>query len=60
MKNNAHKSPEHDRWHRIVEGQIKDCARQHPEYFSNSTFEACLNSLAKRIVGEIVNGLSSR
>lgn len=51
-------SPIHDKWHRIVEGQIRNCMNCHPEWF-NFTTQAeksrCINSLAKRIVGEIVS-----
>lgn len=52
------KSPLHDKWHRRVEGQIRDCIFHHPEWFN---FEHgydrthCINSIAKRIVGEIVS-----
>ena len=39
-------------WSKRVAGQIRDCARQHPDYFNKHRFEACVNSLTKRIVGE--------
>lgn len=47
----------YDKWHRRVEGQIKDVMLHHPEWFNIADEEAkkwCINSLAKRIVGEIV------
>lgn len=50
-------SPLHDKWHRRVEGQINDCINAHGWWFSfeNDRDKAdCVNSLAKRIVGEIV------
>ena len=52
-------TPLHDKWHRIVEGQIRHCMSSHPEYFNfnfdcGSTKQTIINSLAKRIVGEIV------
>jgi hypothetical protein len=59
MKNKSHISLIHKKWHRIIEGQIKGCINEHPEYF-NITHEKrrgdIINSLAKRIVGEIVAG----
>lgn len=48
-------SPQHDFWHPRVEGQIR-----HPEWFTFKDDNArrdCVNSLAKRIVGEIVAGV---
>lgn len=50
-------TPLHDRWHRRVEGQIRDAMQAHPEWFnvtSDRQREVIVNSLAKRIVGEIV------
>lgn len=50
-------SPEHDFWTPRVEGQIRHTIGQHPEWFTFKTeFEkrTLVNSLAKRIVGEIV------
>lgn len=52
-------SPAHDYWHKRVEGQIKDCMNQHPQWFNYRNELAkrrIVNSLAKRIVGEIVVG----
>ncbi len=51
------KSPLHALWHRRVEGQIRSCMQEHPEWFNFSnegTRASCVSSLAKRIVGEIV------
>lgn len=53
-------TPAHDKWHRIVEGQLKDCIHHHPEWFNfkdEHEKKRCINSMAKRIVGEIVVGL---
>lgn len=50
-------SPLHDFWHPRVEGQIKHTIGRHPEWFKleNPTQKKfCINSLAKRIVGEII------
>lgn len=50
-------SPAHDRWHKIVEGQIRHTMGRHPEWFTFKDArekQNCVNSLAKRIVGEIV------
>ncbi len=50
-------SPLHDKWHKRVEGQIRDAMTSHPEWFNirDSQHKAfIINSLAKRIVGEIV------
>ncbi len=47
-------SPAHDFWHPRVEGQIRDAMHHHPEYFAPVARSAVVNSLAKRIVGEIV------
>ena len=50
-------SPLHDKWHRRVEGQIRDCMSSHPEWFVGVPEKQKIffvNSLAKRIVGEIV------
>ncbi len=52
-------TPLHNRWHRIVEGQIRDCVQAHPKWFNfkdDTDKKTCVNSLAKRIVGEIVAG----
>lgn len=49
----------YDFWHPRVEGQIRHTMNVHPEWFSFSTphtKEDCVNSLAKRIVDEIVAG----
>ncbi len=57
----ARKSPLHAMWHRRVEGQIRDCINSHSYWFNfKNAWErgACVNSLAKRIVGEIVEGAS--
>lgn len=53
MRNNSHLSPSHAFWHRRVEGQIKHCMNAHPEWFTGDR-GTIINSLAKRIVGEIV------
>lgn len=50
-------SPLHDKWHPRVEGQIKDCMNKHPDWFAHipkGEIYWFVNSLAKRIVGEIV------
>ena len=51
-------TPLHDFWHRRVEGQIRDTVYHHPEWFNvkkgSMECETLVNSLAKRIVGEIV------
>lgn len=55
---NRKKGSEYDKWHKRVEGQIRDCMASHPEYFADMdkrTRGNCINSLAKRIVGEIVS-----
>ena len=52
-----YKSPEHEQWHRRVEGQIRDCMHMHPRWFKDIAEEDRKNfrrSLAKRIVGEIL------
>jgi hypothetical protein len=57
VTNNRHLSPEHEKWHVRVEGQVRDCITQHPRWFKfkdDSDKSVCINSLAKRIVGEIV------
>jgi len=54
-------SPLHDKWHRIVEGQIRDVMKSHPEWFmplDDNLNKYRINSIAKRIVGEIVADLS--
>jgi hypothetical protein len=51
------RSPLHDYWHPRVEGQIRHTIGQHPEWFAFKSpvhQRACVISLAKRIVGEIV------
>jgi hypothetical protein len=56
MSNRKH-SPEHDFWHRRVEGQIRHTIGQHPEWFNFPQpydKKHCVNSLSKRIVGEIL------
>ena len=55
-------SPLHDYWHPRVEGQIRDTIYHHPEWFHFVTEQQkkdCINSLAKRIVGEIIAGRPS-
>ena len=50
-------SPLHDFWHRKIEGQIRDCMNGHPDWFrvrDQMHREQIVNSLAKRIVGEII------
>lgn len=50
-------SPAHDFWHRQVEGQLLDAIKSHPEWFrfkSDAQRDNAINSMAKRIVGEIV------
>ena len=50
-------SAAHDYWHPRVEGQLRDAIKQHPEWFAFATDRqrrAAVNSMAKRIVGEIV------
>ncbi len=50
-------TPYHDFWHPKVEGQIRDTMYHHPEWFNFTTHkqkETIVNSLAKRIVGEIL------
>lgn len=50
-------TPVHDFWHRRVEGQLRDALKSHPGWFrlrSERETTAMVNSLAKRIVGEIV------
>lgn len=57
---NRKHTPLHDKWHRRVEGQIRDAIHHHPEWFSFRNArerDTCINSLAKRIVGEIVADL---
>ena len=51
------RSPLHAKWHPRVEGQIRDCMTQHPDWFTEKFRKhqgVMVNSLAKRIVGEIV------
>lgn len=50
-------TPLHDKWHRRVEGQLRDVIHSHPEWFSfedEHDKKCCINSIAKRVVGEIV------
>lgn len=52
-------SPFHDKWHPRVEGQIRDCIHAHPRWFSCGSEDDkkhLINSLAKRIVGELAAG----
>lgn len=52
-------SPRHDLWHPRVEGQIRHTIGCHPEWFNfkdEKDKATMVNSLAKRIVGEIVAG----
>lgn len=53
-------SPLHDYWHTKVEGQIKHTIGCHPEWFNvtDRQKKQLINSLAKRIVGEIVASLT--
>jgi len=46
-------TPAHSFWYPRVEGQIRDCMYHHPEWFAGDS-ERMINSLSKRIVGEIV------
>lgn len=58
---NRKHTPIHDFWHRRVEGQIQHTINCHPEWFSfrdERERKACINSLGKRILGEIVAALS--
>lgn len=53
------KSPAHKKWYRIICGQVEDCMRSHPEYFSDligkkPRREQIKMSIAKRVAGEIV------
>lgn len=54
MRQKHKKSPLHVKWHKIVEGQIKSCIHDHSEWFNEQHANKIINSLAKRIVGEIV------
>lgn len=50
-------TPLHNYWHRRVDGQIRHTMNYHPRWFNfkdGPEKEACINSLSKRIVGEIV------
>lgn len=52
-------SSAHDFWHPRVEGQIRHTMNRHPEWFTFKNARErknAINSLAKRIVGEIVAG----
>lgn len=52
-----HKSELHARWHRRVEGQIRDCMMKHPKWFAGvpkSERKQFIESIAKRVVGEIL------
>lgn len=53
MLNKSTQSPLHKKWHKRVEGQIRDAVHSHPEWFRGD-IERMTNSLAKRIVGEII------
>lgn len=56
-------TPLHQHWHKMVEGQINDCMAHHPKWFvfkDEADKETCVNSLAKRIVGEIVVAMVAR
>lgn len=47
----------YDKWHPRIEGQIRHTMGQHPKWFvfkNAADKETCVNSLAKRIVGEII------
>lgn len=51
-------TPIHRLWHKRVDGQIRDAMHAHPEWFnirSAREKETIINSLSKRIVGEIVS-----
>lgn len=53
-------TPLHDYWHPRVEGQIRDCMHHHPLWFNLPQpiyKKQYINSLAKRIVGEIIVGV---
>lgn len=54
MQNKAAISLLHAKWHRRVEGQIRGCFNEHPEYIDLNKKNIIINSLAKRIVGEII------
>ena len=50
-------SPEHDFWHPIVEAQIREVMRVHPDWFrleSEQERRVSPNSLAKRVVGQLI------
>lgn len=50
-------TPLHGKWHRRVEGQLRDTIYSHPEWFlfeDEHEKNCCINSIAKRVVGEIV------
>lgn len=50
-------SPAHDFWHPRIEGQIKHTIGQHPDWFNfknKNQKQDCINSLAKRIVGQVL------
>lgn len=52
-------TPQHDFWTPRVEGQIRHTIGRHPEWFvfkGAREKQNCVNSLAKRITGEIVAG----
>lgn len=54
--------PEHQFWRRRVEGQIRHAMNEHPEWFNlenDEVRERCVRSVAKRIIGEIVAGISA-
>lgn len=52
-------SAAHKFWYPRVEGQIRDCMRNHPYWFSLDPEDRrkLVNSIAKRVVGEIVAGV---
>lgn len=53
-------TPLHDKWHRRVEGQLRDTINSHPGWFSfknEHDKNRCINSITKRVVGEIVADL---
>jgi len=55
-------SEKHSFWRNRVEGQIRHAMHEHPEYFApmdDTQKKKCINSIAKRIIGEIVAGTST-
>ncbi len=59
-KNYKKKSWLHKKLGKIIEGQIIDCYKKHPQYFDTKTYpiEIIKTSIAKRITGEIIQYLS--